>query len=230
MVDSNNIQQQIQERLEQLPTNVQEAILSAEFDQKIQFIGSSAKLHIDQLQRLSDLTMLVMLGFREMNDFKGLLQDQVGISAETAEKIANDVNQQVFLSIRESMKKFAEGQGTPASQAVPTAGTTSKPPLAAVLPKAPVQSPATASAPQVPVTFDEPELPPPPATPPTPAAPKVDMHPADVMLTQKTVSMPQNAPAAPTMPPAGAPKPIENKTTPPKPADYKADPYREPIN
>ncbi len=74
--------------------------------------------------------------------------------------------------------------------------------------------------------------PPPPApSPSVPVVPKVDMHPADLMLTQRTVAAPPTTPAATPTPtsPATA-SPAEQKAEPPKPQDYKADPYREPTN
>ncbi len=89
----------------------------------------------------------------------------MSVDQTTAEAIAKEINEKLFLKIRESMK------GTPQS------------------------TPA-----------------------PAPASKPIEPHPADLMLTQKTVT---TAPTNPTSPEA-------SKGATPKP--YKADPYREPTN
>lgn len=238
---SSDLQKQIEQRINELPLDIQEAVLSSEFGDKILAISTSAKLHIDQVQSLNDIAMLAMLGFMPLNDMQQEIARQLGLQPEIAQKIASEINGQIFLPIRESMKKFSTGQGSQQPASAPV----SKPPLAEVLPKvapaaaaklaaqpAPMKA-SPAPAPQMSVTFDEPELPAAPAAPSALAAPsvaKIDMHPADVALTEKTVSMPPSAPVAPTVPTSGVPKPVDTKAAPPKPADYKADPYREPIN
>ena len=68
----------------------------------------------------------------------------------------------------------------------------------------------------------------PPTTAPTPKP--MEAHPADLMLTQKTVSVaPATQLGASSLEGKGAPIPAA-KTDPPKPQPYKADPYREPTN
>lgn len=240
--DPENVQKQIERRISELPEDIQNAIFASDLNEKIQAIASANQLHIDQAQELADNTMLLMIGFMTEQDFHNELGQIVGSNSNAVQKITSEINNGVLLPIRESMKKFAAGQGS--SQVSPAAAVTetgippmgSKPPLAAVLPKGPVAAPATPmSVPMqtmptsAPSSMNaSPAVPPvAPSMPPVPAISKTDMHPADVMLTQKTVSLPQNAPvpAAPL-----APKPPEAKAVPPKPTDYKADPYREPIS
>ena len=63
----------------------------------------------------------------------------------------------------------------------------------------------------------------------TPAPKPIEPHPADIMLTQKTVTTAPSAPMAPK--PATPVAPVAPKpATPPQitPQPYKADPYREP--
>ena len=67
-------------------------------------------------------------------------------------------------------------------------------------------------------------------TPPLPVAisKPIEPHPADLMLTQKTVTTAPTTPKPATPPaPPQAPKPA---TPPVTPQPYKADPYREPTN
>lgn len=78
--------------------------------------------------------------------------------------------------------------------------------------------PVEASATPAPLPTKPPEK-------PAELAPNAEMHPADIVLTQKTVSMP------PIPVPQKAPEPLGSSPTTgdaPKPAQYKTDPYREP--
>lgn len=64
------------------------------------------------------------------------------------------------------------------------------------------------------------------SAPSVPLIPKEDMHPADIMLNEKTISTaPRVTPAAPPLPSTPL---VDTKAVPPKPQEYKADPYREP--
>lgn len=170
----NDALKQIEQRLAELPTDVRAAIQDSALDTNIRAIGERHKLHIDQMGELGDETMLAMLGFSPLETFGRRLSSTLNLAPEAGEAIAGDISREIFGSIRESMKKFAEARKTPS-------------------PTAPVQP--VAATPQGPAAPQKPPLSP-------------EMHQAEVMLSQKTVSL---APAA-------TEKPI-----------YKADPYREPV-
>ena len=229
--DENEIQQQIEQRITELPQDVQNAILSSEFGDKVLSIGSAAKLHLDQIQSLNDSTMFFMLGFTSEAEYQKEVRGMVGNDEAVAQKIVTSVNQQILLPIRESLKGFAAKQASP----LPPTPPPSRPSLAEVLPKGNAQ-PAVAPVASAPLAPPVPQMKPSPTTAPAPEAPlpmipQVDMHPADIALTQKTVVTPANAPAAPaSTAPQAASKTTDAKAVPPKPQDYKADPYREPIS
>jgi hypothetical protein len=185
-----DLNQKILQRLQELPPDVRNAIQSADFDAKIQSITSAHKLHLDQAEIVGDETMLLMLGFTAPADFVGQIAAQAKISKEVADGVSRDIGEKLLMPIRESMKKFIESRSPSTS--------------------APVTPPPAATAP-API---KPVLPPPTPVAPT-AAPKP--HPADELLTQKTVT---------TSAPATTAKPAQD---PAKPQPYKADPYREPL-
>lgn len=162
---------QIQKRIEELPQDVQAAIASADFDQKIQKIGQKHSLHIDQVEKLGDEIMLVMLGFMNPDDFTSNITTQVHVTPAQAAAIAADVNNEILLAIRESLKKVS-GEVLQHTK----------------LERAQTFQPTASIAPP--------------------------LHPTDMTLTQKTVTV---------LPPAS---PLAS--TPQKPSSYKADPYREP--
>ncbi len=164
------IQKNIEERMAELPEDVRAAILASDFEEKIRTISQKNNLHIDQAALLGDLAMLVMLGFASGEAFEANLATSLRIPAAQATTIATDINTQLFMSIRESMKNFANTK-----------------------------------------------------EPPTPLVPKAqEIHPADAILLQKTVTIAPPTALKPTIPPATP------KVEPTAPQPYKADPYREP--
>lgn len=181
----------IQQRLAELPADVQAAIQSSDLHTKITTIGGKYQLHIDQMGELEDEVMLAMLGFAPLEGLGVQLTKDLNLAPDVGEKLAADIHTQIFAPIRESMKAFAAKKA-----AAP-----------ATMPSAPaaVATPTTPNAPTRP-----------------PIAP--DMHKADVVLTQPTVS---TAPASPKATQDAAPLPsvASAKEGP----IYKADPYREPI-
>lgn len=193
-----DVAQQIQKRMVELPADVRAAIQSADLGKRVQEIGTKHQLHIDQMGDLEDATLLVMLGFSNPDTFGARLTEDLHLTAEKGQAVAMDISNQIFLSIRESMKQFM------AQQAALHTAAASKP----------TAVPPTPATPVVPPKLSVP-------------APAPEIHPADTMLREKTVSMPPPPPPAPT---ATAPVPaVTPKVEPPKPAPYKADPYREPI-
>lgn len=158
-------QAQIEARLAELPEDVREAVLSAQLGERLGAIGQKHSLHIDQVGKLEDETMLVMLGFFDPDQFNKQLEEQLSLSPADAAAIAQEVNTSVFMPIRESLKRFTE-----AKAAIPTPPSV---PKEAQLPQ--VQTAPSPSVAPAPV----------PVTPPAPSMPAVE-H----MLTEKTVVKP----------------------------------------
>ncbi len=203
-----NVRQKIQARFEELPQDVQRAITSADADKKIQEIGVKNALHIDQIGSLSDETYLVMLGFTEPTEFAGTIAKQVKVPQDKAEAIARELSEALFVPIRQSMQEFTEERALRETLAEEAKA----PKTVAPVTTTPVSpTPPAPAAPSVPAPVM-------PAAPLPAKAP--DIHPTDMMLTQKTVSV---------APPPAPPKAPQD-TTPAKPQPYKADPYREPTN
>lgn len=188
-----DVTQQIQQRLAELPPDVRAAIQSAELSTKLQAIGTKHKLHIDQVGELEDEIYLAMLGFSPLENLGSRLAKALNLPAEEGTQLAAEVSTEVFSPIRESLKRFTEERAAPKAPAEP-----------------PAQSQAPAPAPTQPavVAKEPPSLNP-------------ELHAADVMLSEKTLSTPPEAPQTPTRPTAAKP--------PVKPGPYSADPYREPV-
>ncbi|MEK7646350.1 MAG: hypothetical protein AAB381_01490 [Patescibacteria group bacterium] len=100
--------EQIQERFEQLPKDLQEAISSPEINTAIQAIGDKHSLHIDQLGELVDLIGLVMLGLIPSKEFVKNLSNQANIRESVSAEIADDVNKEIFSKIKSAMQSLEE--------------------------------------------------------------------------------------------------------------------------
>ncbi len=168
---------EIQKKIDALPPDIRQFIYSSEMESILRQIGTKHQLHIDQIGALETETAAVMIGLSKADEFVQNLTDSLNIDEAKSKVIADDINQQLFLKIRESMKNT---------------------------PKIPVPTPTTTTVSAKVV------IPTPAFAPPAPVAKPIEAHPADLMLTQKTVSV---GPAA---------------SPPVKPQPYKADPYREP--
>lgn len=113
--------QQLREIYLKLPKNVQDAIFSIDSAEAVQAIGKKYDLAIDKIGELADETGLVMLGLTHPSDYIVNLARRLNIDKETAKKIAEEINSQIFVKIRESLKKIhgIEPSPRPAKQDTP---------------------------------------------------------------------------------------------------------------
>ncbi len=220
---------EIQKRMDALPADIKALVYSADMGAVIHSIGQKYQLHVDQIGALESETAAVMIGLTEPSEFVQELVDALSVEQPKAEAIAQDINNELFIKIRESLKKVgstppptAAPIATPASVAASTPAVNKIP--VRVIPQTPIAAPtvpATAPTPApkpvapAPISVTPTTIPPTPM-PAAPVAPKAPSMPAvETALTQPTVAVPPPAPAGQA---PGAPKPI-----------YKSDPYREPV-
>jgi hypothetical protein len=97
--------QQLREIYLKLPKDLQDAIFSVDSAERIQSIGKKYNLAIDKTGELADETGLVMLGLTHPNNFISNLAQRLKIDKESARKIGEEINNQIFAEIRESLKK-----------------------------------------------------------------------------------------------------------------------------
>jgi hypothetical protein len=205
-----DLERQIQQRLAELPADVQTAIRSSDQGPKLQTIGKKYNLHVDQIGKLEDETLLVMLGFADPGEFSEHLIKELSVAPQEAVAIATDVSNEIFMPIRASMQAWAEDRAERESANVITDTLGKEAPV-------PTKLPPTAPAPG-PIAAVK-------------AAPIPSLGAAEAMLSEKKITPPaQTAPEAPasasSATPAASPAP---KADPAQPQNYKADPYREPI-
>lgn len=89
----------LKERFEKLPKDVQEAILSVDYEKTLKEITQRYRLHIDQGAKLETETTLVMLGLTSPKHFSKHLIFEARIDPKVAGFIADEVNDKIFRPI-----------------------------------------------------------------------------------------------------------------------------------
>lgn len=99
-------EQDILKNYQSLPPDLREAIFSFENARAIEEIGKKYELYIDKIGELGNESSRVMLGLTHPKDFIANLSKRLGVDMEKAKEIAKDVNEQIFVKVRESLKKL----------------------------------------------------------------------------------------------------------------------------
>jgi hypothetical protein len=115
--------QEILNQIDKLPKELQEAYFSVDIDNVIFKIGETNSLHVDQIGLLANQVGLVIVGLTKPQDFLGNLVSELGISRDEAGKITQDINEQVFLPIRDSLKKIHHVGNESPVDSLPTGNT-----------------------------------------------------------------------------------------------------------
>ncbi len=228
-----DLTKQIQERMAELPPDVRNAITSADFGKKVQAIGARHQLHIDQIGRLQDEVLLVMLAFSAPGDFVPNIVEQLHIQEDMANIIADEVSNDILGPIRESIRTFMEER---AAQQIRTSleheivnsqPMTDQPQPVVDTPANPRPEPALAPIPILPIQTPVASTPPPPVL-----TPKPELRIADTVLTQTTTTppVPPQTSTTSTPPPPTPMTPPSAAATSSSPRDYTTDPYHEPID
>jgi hypothetical protein len=147
--------------LANLPRPLQDFVLGDERDEIILSLSTKYHLHADQAGEFEVAFMNLLLGAFSPDQFVTELQTH-GFDAGTIQGLVKDINEQVFVPLRQAEQERGVAPGVPASAtpqptqwvevtpqaAAPVAPTPVLPPVApAPVPQTPVQPPAPASVP-----------------------------------------------------------------------------------
>jgi hypothetical protein len=94
----------IKERFDALPESIQEVILSSNYEETLLEIGKQYNLKVDQLGILERETTLVMMGLTPTKDFETELTRELNVDKIKGSQIVKDINEKVFLKIRDLLK------------------------------------------------------------------------------------------------------------------------------
>ncbi len=101
-----NSEQIIKETLKTLPSDIRQAIANTDLAGEFKKIAEKHGLLLDQNGSLQTETLLVMIGLRPSSDFVDNLKKNLDISRNEATSIAEDVNKEIFYSIRQSLQQI----------------------------------------------------------------------------------------------------------------------------
>lgn len=110
--------QQLKELYQKLPQDLKDVYFSIDSANVLQAIGKKYNLAIDKIGELADETGFVMLGLTKPKDYIANLTSRLGVSSDVSRQIADEINQQIFAKVRESLKKI---HGIEGEQAKPEA-------------------------------------------------------------------------------------------------------------
>ncbi|MEK7589789.1 MAG: hypothetical protein AAB475_00850 [Patescibacteria group bacterium] len=98
----------LNEKYKLIPEVVKDAMGSVDRANLIRSIAEKYKLHIDQTGLLFEEIIYVTLGVEKTSDFVRNLKVYLHISKNKVNAVAGDVNEKIFLPIREALKKAVE--------------------------------------------------------------------------------------------------------------------------
>lgn len=96
--------EELQDQYEKLPDALKDAIFSTEVAEKIFETGKKHGLTIEKIGFLAEETGRVILGLTRPQEFVLILAERLGATADAAQKIASDINHQIFFPLREVLK------------------------------------------------------------------------------------------------------------------------------
>lgn len=99
-------EQLIKDHLATLPEPVKKAIGSFDWTREVFDIGRKHSMHIDRIGELQTEVMLVVLGLISPRQFQDELLSRIEPNRETALEVSDEVNQKVFVRIRDFMKDY----------------------------------------------------------------------------------------------------------------------------
>lgn len=110
--------QEVIQFINKAPQPIQELIGNINTALEIATIGKNKKLHIDQIGKLAELNRNMLLGLIGPEDFlKELIA--IGISDADAKQIMTEINQKIFVPLREQMMKGAVNAQKPVKPTEP---------------------------------------------------------------------------------------------------------------
>lgn len=193
----------LEEKFNSLPEEIQDIIYSSATLEKVANIGEKYQLHIDKIEDLQFATEDVMSGDIRADEFISHIAKELEIDQETANKIGQEIDQQVFESVRDAIKSLSE-------------------------PKEPETIPAPTETPPVETKMEVTPIPVSQA-PTTETAAEVKPITTDVAITTDQPKELAKIPTEEVKPTIADIKTKEVTSSPTQTSNYKTDPYREPI-
>jgi len=209
--------EQLEQAIAALPEEFQEAIASSFVSEKALEIGKRHNLHIDQLGKMKDITMLALLNLVDTSKFSETLATELSVSPGEALSLVRDVDAEIFDGLRKLIREKTAGkeEGTDSLIAETEKGITPEEPLNREDVLRGIENPVPAS--------------PPPAPKIMPAGLPAELKIPEI-TSGATPPAPQGSiPEQKLTAPFGIPAAVTAKEESSIASIKKIDPYREPV-
>ena len=101
--------EELNERFQTLPEELKNAIVSVDTAKIISEAGKRYALHIDQIGKIAEEVGFVLLGLSHPTEFVSKLTKALGIERVVVSQIASDINDKIFLKVRETLRGVDSG-------------------------------------------------------------------------------------------------------------------------
>ena len=108
MITDNYTAEQIEAAFTALPEHIREILASTHTGDILRRIGQDARLHIDQIASLSDITTLTLCGLLPREKFIDTTVTDLSISREQASALATRVSAEIFEKVRATIQSNDE--------------------------------------------------------------------------------------------------------------------------
>jgi hypothetical protein len=166
MPEDQNIEKILGEQMRELPQTLRDAITSPEIEEKLRMLTQKHHLHIDQSATLENEVTLALMGFTSLYAFSDTLVEELGLSREVANALAEDISREIFEPVHDRLRRATEGdpEDTLERASVPFEELSEEPVEEPVAPSAPAPSasPKSSEITQQSPTPSQEKLPPPP--------------------------------------------------------------------
>ncbi|HUD04036.1 MAG TPA: hypothetical protein VMR73_00905 [Candidatus Paceibacterota bacterium] len=95
-----------------IPKEITRAVKTVGVDSQLVTISEKYNLHVDQAGGLAAETYMIIAGTVDGSEFVDDIENDLGISREIAVQIATDINNQIFLKIRQLLQEESGEQET----------------------------------------------------------------------------------------------------------------------
>lgn len=120
MIGDTDIKQLFTRDFDELPTELKLAIETASPLEKLLEIGRKNNLRIDQIGALGEIVNEFILGYISApGEFVSEIKTRLDADDEKSRVIAKDINTEIFLLIREALKKITTAPASPAPKPLP---------------------------------------------------------------------------------------------------------------
>jgi hypothetical protein len=97
------IEGELKTRFELLPTELQQVILSSDYQTKLFELAKKHKLTYEKLGQLELETTMVLLGMTPPDEYKADIADQLALKGAALDELVSEINRDVFTPIREKL-------------------------------------------------------------------------------------------------------------------------------